>query len=209
MSFRGKTYSYVYDECGNLIEEGSLRHFEWDHSDRMRAFYTKSGYGTPTDYTQYLYDPSGQRIKKIVGTKGTSYEVTVYIDGIFEYHRLVRPNDVVENNLLHVMDNHNRIALIRVGDAFPDDNLPEKKIKYYIGDHLGSANVVVDHDGIFINREEYYAYGETSFGSFAKKRYRFNGKERDEENGLYYYGARYYVSWIGRWLSCDPSNRLC
>ena len=36
----------------------------------------------------------------------------------------------------------------------------------------------------FINREEYFPYGETSFGSFARKRYRFTGKERDEESGL-------------------------
>lgn len=36
------------------------------------------------------------------------------------------------------------------------------------------------------------------------KRYRFNGKERDEETGLYYYGARYYAAWIARWTSADP-----
>src|SRR5262249_11480168 len=38
------------------------------------------------------------------------------------------------------------------------------------------------------------------------KRYRYTGKERDDENDLYYYGARYYVSWLGRWISCDPSG---
>ena len=36
------------------------------------------------------------------------------------------------------------------------------------------------------------------------KRYRYTGKERDTETGLYYYGARYYVPWLGRWASCDP-----
>src|SRR5258708_8209071 len=38
----------------------------------------------------------------------------------------------------------------------------------------------------------------------AAKRYRYTGKERDEESGLYYFGARYYVAWLGRWASCDP-----
>ncbi|KYF86989.1 hypothetical protein BE17_19765 [Sorangium cellulosum] len=28
---------------------------------------------------------------------------------------------------------------------------------------------------------------------------RSTGKERDEETGLYYYGARYYAAWLGRW----------
>ena len=59
-------------------------------------------------------------------------------------------------------------------------------------------------DSAFINYEEYFPFGETSFGSFGKKRYRFSGKERDEESGLTYYGARYYVQWIGRWSSPDP-----
>jgi RHS repeat-associated protein len=64
--------------------------------------------------------------------------------------------------------------------------------------------VVVDSDGALINREEFTPYGETSFGSFARKRYRFTGKERDEESGLNYHRARYYVQSLGRWTSCDP-----
>src|SRR5262249_20802237 len=44
----------------------------------------------------------------------------------------------------------------------------------------------------------------TSFGTYARKRYRFTGKERDEESGLYYHGARYYAPWLARWPSCDP-----
>ena len=38
------------------------------------------------------------------------------------------------------------------------------------------------------------------------KRYRYTGKERDEETGLSYHGARYYAPWLGRWVSCDPAG---
>jgi len=34
--------------------------------------------------------------------------------------------------------------------------------------------------------------------------YKFNGKEKDEETGLYYYGARYYTPEVSVWLSVDP-----
>lgn len=36
------------------------------------------------------------------------------------------------------------------------------------------------------------------------KRYRYTGKERDEETGLYYHGARYYIPWLARWSAVDP-----
>jgi len=36
------------------------------------------------------------------------------------------------------------------------------------------------------------------------RRYRYTGKERDEETGLYYNGARYLAAWLGRWTSADP-----
>jgi RHS repeat-associated protein len=68
--------------------------------------------------------------------------------------------------------------------------------------------VVVSDTGDWINHEEYTPYGETSFGSFARKRYRFTGKERDEESGLYYHGARYYAPWLARWVSCDPAGSV-
>jgi RHS repeat-associated protein len=100
------------------------------------------------------------------------------------------------------MDDKQRIALVRFGTAHPDDRGPA--VQFHLGDHLGSSNVVVDSGGALVNREEFTPYGETSFGSFARKRYRFTGKERDEESGLNYHGARYYASWLAHWLSVDP-----
>ena len=68
--------------------------------------------------------------------------------------------------------------------------------------------MVVDAGGQLINCEEYTPYGETSFGSFGRKRYRFTGKERDEESSLYYYGARYYAPGLARWIGCDPAGLI-
>jgi RHS repeat-associated protein len=197
-------YSYAYDDNGNLVTENGSRHFEWDHSDRMRVFRTQPVGSEPSVHAHYLYDASGQRVKKLVRKQTGGVEVTIYIDGVFEHHRLVNSGSTRENNTLHVMDNQSRIAMVRAGAAFPDDGAPDKPVKYHLGDHLGSSNVVLDDSGSLINREEYTPYGETSFGSFARKRYRFTGKERDEESGLYYHGARYFAPWLERWLSCDP-----
>jgi RHS repeat-associated protein len=59
-----------------------------------------------------------------------------------------------------------------------------------------------------VNREEYFPYGETSFGSFAGKRYRFTGNERDEHDAPYYHRSRYYAPWLARWTSPDPEGVL-
>ncbi len=66
--------------------------------------------------------------------------------------------------------------------------------------------------GQVISYEEYYPYGATAYSAAASgvdlslKRYRFTGKERDEETGLDYFGVRYYASWLGRWTSSDPGG---
>jgi RHS repeat-associated protein len=202
---------YAYDNNGNMTDETLSRHFEWDHRDRMKVFRNQTlaadpenddDFAEPTVYTHYLYDSGGMRVKKLVRKQGGQTEVTEYIDGLFEFQRA----SSVENNTLHIMDNQTRIATVRVGKPFPHDTTPA--IKYHLGDHLGSSNVVVDNDGKLINREEYTPYGETSFGGFGRKRYRFTGKERDEENGLNYHGARYYAAWLGKWTSCDPLGLL-
>ena len=41
-------------------------------------------------------------------------------------------------------------------------------------------------------------------GSFFYSPYLYNGKELDEETGLYYYGARYYDPKMSVWYSTDP-----
>jgi len=206
MTVGATPYAYAYDPNGNLLREGTGRHFEWDHADRLRVFRTQPAGAEPSVYATFLYDADGQRVVKLVRRQGGAYEVTIYVDGIFEHHRRVQGGATQENNTLHIMDNQARIALLRVGAPLPGDAGPA--LQYHLGDHLGSSNVVIDADGAWVNREEHTPYGETSFGGFAKKRYRFTGKQRDEESGLSYHGARYYAPWLGRWASCDPKGMV-
>src|SRR5690554_304025 len=190
-------YSFSYDNCGNLITETSSRHFEWDFGNRLRSFYVQSGTSEPTQYAQYLYDAGGTRIKKIVRSQGESYTSTVYINDLFEY----KTDGTNEQNLLHVMDDSNRIAMVRLGYNFGDTT---PAIKYNLVDHLGNSTLLLETNGSLVNKEEYYPFGETSFGSYGKKRYKFSGKEGDEESGLYYCKYRYHSAWTCRFISVDP-----
>src|SRR5262249_19978174 len=155
-------------------------------------------------HVHYLYDGSGQRVKKLARKRGGQTETATYVEARFERRRVSDGVETQHNDTLHVMDGQQRIALLRAGAPLPGDTTPI--VAYEVGDHLASVNVVVESSGAFVDREEYTPYGETSFGSFAKKRYRFSGKERDEESGLAYFGARYHASWIARWTSSDPAG---
>ncbi|MFV0290780.1 MAG: RHS repeat domain-containing protein, partial [Mangrovibacterium sp.] len=87
------------------------------------------------------------------------------------------------------------------GDAY------EKLQYYYHPDHLGSASYITNLDGEVVQHIEYVPFGEV----FLEERnntwntpFLFNGKELDEETGLYYYGARYYNPRVGIWYGVDP-----
>src|SRR5262249_50384974 len=91
-----------------------------------------------------------------------------------------------------------------------ETNVPAQVVRYQHDNHLGSAYLELDQDAAVISYEEYYPYGSTSYqagrsaAEVGLKRYRYTGKERDEETGLTYHVARYCAPWLGRWASCDP-----
>ena len=198
----GDVTSYTYDANGNALSEGLSRFFEWDHADRLCGYRTQAGAGPASVVAQYLYDAGGTRVKKLVQTGGR-ITVTVYVEG-FERCRRSGVGPDVANDTISVMDGESRIATIRSGPAFPGDATPA--VKYQLRDHLASSSIALDSAGAEVSREEYTSYGQTSFGGHALQRYRYGGKERDEESGLYYHGHRYYAPWIGRWMSPDPSG---
>ena len=97
------------------------------------------------------------------------------------------------------MDDKQRIALVET-KTMPAIGQP--LIRYQLGNHLGSASVELDKDGALISYEEYHPYGTTAFqvmsaAEVSLKRYRYTGKERDEETGFAYHGATVLRAVVG------------
>jgi RHS repeat-associated protein len=95
----------------------------------------------------------------------------------------------------------------------PDTNVAHypRLMYYYHPDYLGHVEYITDLDGLPYQHFYYTAWGETLIEEKATRPgmnfdspYRFNGKELDEETGLYYYGARYYNPTVSVWLGVDP-----
>jgi RHS repeat-associated protein len=202
---------YAHDAHGNMTSMPHLANIGWDFKDQMRTVDLGGG-GT----AYYVYDAAGQRVRKVIERLGTLVEERIYLGGFEVYRKRDHTGVLVERETLHVMDGARRIALVETEtvDTAAGPFTVTPRVRYQLGNHLGSAVLELDEGGLVISYEEYHPYGTTAYRSarsgveVSEKRYRYTGKERDEETGLYYHGARYYAPWLGRWTSCDPAGMV-
>jgi RHS repeat-associated protein len=86
---------------------------------------------------------------------------------------------------------------------------------FVTSDHLGSTRLVTSQTGTAVGRHDYFPFGDeipngidgrtSLWGAADTVVQKFTGKERDQETGLDYFGARYYGSALGRFTSPDWS----
>jgi RHS repeat-associated protein len=203
----GTPFTYHYDEHGNLRAMPHLPTMESSFQDQLKHVVRSA---TSGQETWYRYS-SGERNRKIVN-KGTRLEERLYLGNWERFRQYNNGNLVLERETLHVVDDKRRIAMVDIPTVQPPEGRETQLIRYQHENHLGSAFVEIDDSAKIISYEEYYPFGSTSYQAtdttreVAAKRYRYTGKERDEESGLYYHGARYYAPWLARWTAVDPTG---
>jgi RHS repeat-associated protein len=212
----GATERYRYDGTpgrhGAMTAMPHLQLLEWDHRDQLSR--TVSQVGDPATATVYAYDSIGRRVRKTTeaasaGTDPRRFVDLVYLDGLELYREYGADADVsVAHETLTLRRGGQRVARVEVRTS-PEGAGPERLVRYELANHRGSTTIELDERGAVAAYEEFFPYGGTSYEAVASctelpRRYRHSGKERDRENGLYYYGARYYAPVLGRWTSCDP-----
>ncbi|MFC4306912.1 SpvB/TcaC N-terminal domain-containing protein [Cohnella boryungensis] len=200
---------YGYDPHGNMTVLPHLASLAWNHGDKLREADLGGG-GT----VYYVYDFSGRRVRKVIERlNGTRQKERLYLSG-YEIYREYGGDGrslALERETLHVMDNERRIASVDIRTT-GEDGSPERLIRYEAGSRLESSALELDEQGNVMVYEEYYPFGGTSYQATSsrveapRRRFRYSLKERDEETGLYDYGARCYAPWLARWLSCDPAG---
>jgi RHS repeat-associated protein len=174
---------FSYDPSGNQktqIRNSQTENYDYDSENRL----LKINDGATGEY---VYDGDGRRVKKI-DTSGTT--VFVYNAAgqlIAEYH----------------------------SDPVPPPT-GGGGTSYLTTDHLGSTRLVTSASGVVRARYDYLPFGEEvpstlgvrgsvgGYGGSDGTRQKFTQKERDNESGLGYFGARYYSSPQGRFTSPDP-----
>ena len=186
---------YTYDAAGNLIRNGAET-YTYDAENRLIA----------TSGDSYIYDGDSQRIEKCTAgpTPGTCSSTAT---GTF-YWKFPEGSTEAESDL---GGNWTAAYGLIGGQIISRVDLPADVVHYYFHDHLNSTNIVTDVDGNILNESDYYPYGgEIVITDTDSNRYKFTGKERDAESGLDMFGARYYGSSLGRFITPDwaakPTN---
>jgi RHS repeat-associated protein len=207
---RTQATTYGYDAHGNMLNLANTDprfDLQWDHRDMVHEIDLGGG-----GAAYYQYDAGKQRTRKrIVKQNGTDYWERIYLGGLDIYREYIGGNLVKRVESIHLVDGDQRLLMVedvsRRGNNGPETDL---LFRYQYSNHLGSAVLELNEHAKIISYEEYHPYGTSAYRAVnadiraEAKRYRYTGKERDEESGLYYHGARYYASWLGRWVSEDP-----
>ncbi|PVH76116.1 SpvB-domain-containing protein [Cadophora sp. DSE1049] len=213
--------NYTFDAHGNTTSMPHLKIMRWDFRDQLQATSKQMVSDGIPETTYYVYDHTGKRVRKVTesqagGASGLDsprrIKDRVYL-GAFEIFRTFNPAEeaptlkrvttAIECESDTVTRIHTRIQ--------GEDSGPERAVRFELANHLSSVCLVLDERALLVSYEEYFPFGGISFASTTNqndvpKRYRFCGKEKDDETGLYYYGARYQAPWLGRWLSMDPGG---
>jgi RHS repeat-associated protein len=177
---------YTYDTNGNM---------KTDANKGITAI-TYNYLNLPTQVTlsggtiSYTYDATGIKQRKTAGSITTDYA-----NG-FQY----------ENNILQFFPQP---------EGYVKNNNGVFEYIYQYKDHLGNTRLSYNKSLSIIEENNYYPFGLkqidnnniiNSSGNAAANKYKYNGKEFQDELQLnvYDYGARNYDPAIGRWMNIDP-----
>ena len=182
--YPGETFSY--DDEGNLLTRSSAAGtftYTWNALGQLTAV-IKNG-----NTTTYGYDGWGRRVRKTANGVITRY---------------LLQGDAV------VMELSASNGILAEYSYYPgvDRPLSMKRgafLYYFAQDAQGNVTGLMHTNGTVAATYSYSAFGE-HIGSTGtvQNPYRFKGREWDEEAGLYFMRARYYLPQTGRFISEDP-----
>jgi RHS repeat-associated protein len=203
-----------YDDNGNMKDHKDKGTLEIRYNYLNLPDYVKfdktyiprfGGLGDFNVNTQYLYRADGTKLRKIYtfGTGKSNMEVsttTDYLDG-FQYE--------IED----IGGSITGIPLKFVPTAEGYYNFENNQYIYSYTDHLGNVRLSyfknANGSAEVLEENNFYPFGlkhegyNTQIGNPAYN-YQYNGKELQRETGWSDYGARMYMSDIGRWGVIDP-----
>ena len=161
------------------------------------------------------YDHIGRRVKKITRDS----EITFFYDGwnLVE-ERIAYANGTTAtinyywgkdlSGTLQGAGGVGGLLYLTVHSSSPTNSpIPDAQLYIPCYDNNGNVTRYLDANGNTVVQYGYDAFGDVlAYAIYGSDffRHRFSTKYFDDETGLYYYGYRFYCTWLMRWLTRDP-----
>jgi len=182
----------TYDSAGNVIQD-AFHHYYYDAENRLIQVDGTLGTCTGATTACYVYDAEGRRVQKttVTGTVNFVYEIA--------------GQQVAEVNSSGALD---RAEVYAGGRHLATYTISATCFDH--GDWLGTERARSGVNGLVCETITSLPFGDgmnTSGSCSDSSPMHFTSKQRDGESGADFFGARYFGSGLGRWLSPDPSMR--
>ncbi len=176
------TMGYLYDAEGNRVAKSSIQLVMVNGTPTLSCDMTQNGFMTSNNETDYILGPGGEQVSEVAqdSNGGMNWQRTyVYAAG----------------------------ALFAAYDPSPDN--PTKPLpSFRLTDWLGTLRATTDSAGVLQGTCTGLPFGDgLACAGNIPDPHHFTGKERDTESGNDYFGARYYASSMGRFMSPDWSAK--
>jgi RHS repeat-associated protein len=176
----------VYDAPGNLMMQTGAT-YQYDDENRMTSLTGTGGAAS------YVYDAAGQRVQKTVQGVSTYYIYDLAGSVVAE------SNAATGWQKAYVYGGARRLLAEYDGGSTGTTS-------FVTGDYLGSTRLITALNQSVKDSLDFLPYGEQIAGDTSTT-HKFTGKERDAESNLDDFGARYYSSSMGTFMSVDPSGK--
>ena len=205
------TITIDYDHDGNLSEKTKdVRTTRCFYNAENRLVAVEPATPKERDTRSvYLYDYIGRRVgKKVCSLQSGKWQLSKHSSFIYDGWNLITEVDQLKNsetNYIWGLDLSQSIqGAGGIGGLVA--KLDNEGVCSYFFDANGNIGQLVNHEGELASTYKYDPYGniiETGGNSADSSPFRFSTKYFDDESGLYYYGYRFYVPQLGRWVNRD------
>jgi len=193
----------VYDGAGNILNDG-VNQYLYDGDGRICAVSAEGVAGAP-QLSGYIYNAQGQRIAKGSITAWSCDPTVNGFKPMSDYVLGQSGEQVTEMGMdasgVMAWQHTNVYALGQLIATYDNDGL-----HFYLNDPLGTRRAQTDYAGVLEQTCASLPFGDalncTNSLQFPTEHH-FTGKERDAESGNDYFGARYFGSTMGRFMSPD------
>lgn len=198
----------AFDARGNLLLLDQGRRLQWNLRNQLQSVTAVRRDARADDGEVFFYNGHGERVSKMRTLQTHARSV---VSQVRYLPALELRTDSGTGEALQVITVQTGLNSIRVlhWESVPPTGVNDQ-YRYGFSDHLGSISLELDADSRLISREHFYPFGATAWSEESEVSYktlRYSGKECDA-TGLYYYGFRYYMPWLQRWLNPDPAGAI-